>query len=644
MRLSTRAGALVLGTVGLGVAVLAVAGARTAAAPLAPLALLAAAVVLTELFQVSSDDGSIDPVDAHIFSCSSAVHLAAVMLLGPWPAALIAAFGVVLVDGLRGSAWRHMAFNASAFALAVVGGGFAFELLGGVPGRIDLPRDFLALAALPVAYTVVNAALVNSVIALESASWSWPEVLRIDGSSRTAEAGLGAATALVAIREPWGLVLFVPLVVAVYQAHARLAQLRRETARALETFANVVDERDPYTYRHSARVAEYVRQLGQRLGLRSSEVARLRWAGRLHDLGKIAVDAGVLRKPDRLDGVEWAAMHRHPRLSARLLRRFRFAADEARAVEYHHERFDGAGYYGIARHEVPLAAHFIVVADSYDAMTTDRPYRPRLSREEALSEIEGNAGTQFHPAVARAFVAMVRGRDPVEALAEAELAELRSLRLRRRQGPGSLVHHLSGRPDLIVVGGIVVGLAAAALGEPALGLVGLAGSLAGLTLRELRARRARRVAAAVRIGPGRTRAEAFEEVASRLAGVCDLRWAGLVAWEEAELGGAVAFDWGDSAAAPTDVALSSWLIREAESGDGLLRAAGAELGRSGTLVALPLRPHGPVEGFLVLAFPRSLPAHVEQGLRVGSTGLTLALAEPPAPVRPLRPNSAAAAS
>src|SRR2546428_2478809 len=188
----------------------------------------------------------------------------------------------------------------------------------------------------------------------------------------------------------------------------------------------------------------------------SPGAARLRWAGRLHDLGKIAVDAGVLRKPERLNQEEWAAMRRHPRLSARLLRRFRFASEEARAVEYHHERFDGGGYYGIERQEVPLAAHFIVVADSYDAMTTDRPYRSRLSREHALAQIEENAGTQFHPGVARAFVALQRGRDPVEALAAAELAELRALSLRRRPGLTSARRYLAGRPEILVVFGIVV--------------------------------------------------------------------------------------------------------------------------------------------------------------------------------------------
>ena len=102
----------------------------------------------------------------------------------------------------------------------------------------------------------------------------------------------------------------------------------------------------------------------------------------------------------------------HPRLSARLLQRFEFVSPQAQAVELHHERMDGRGYYGVGGDDLPLASHFLIVADSFDAMTTDRPYRAGLSHEAALMEIERNAGTQFHPAVAKAFVAVQRGVDP----------------------------------------------------------------------------------------------------------------------------------------------------------------------------------------------------------------------------------------
>src|SRR5207245_1355654 len=159
-------------------------------------------------------------------------------------------------------------------------------------------------------------------------------------------------------------------------------------------------ERDPSTYQHSIRVARSVDRLARSLGLPFSDIDRLRWAARLHDLGKVAVDASLLRKEGRLDGSEWAAMRRHPRLSARLMQRFEFAAGQARAVEFHHERYDGQGYYGIDGSALPLASHFLIVADSFDAMTTERSFRPALSREEAHAKTERNSGPQVPPPVA----------------------------------------------------------------------------------------------------------------------------------------------------------------------------------------------------------------------------------------------------
>src|SRR5205823_6006928 len=229
------------------------------------------------------------------------------------------------------------------------------------------------------------------------------------------EAALGAAIALFATDHPWNLVALAPLALIVHVAYTRLARVRRETLQALETFANIVDERDSSTYQHSIRVARSVDRLARSLGLPFSDIDRLRWRARPHDLGKVAVDAPLLRKEGRLDAAEWAAMRRHPRLSARLMQRFEFAAGQARAVEFHHERFDGQGYYGIGGDALPLASHFLIVADSFDAMTHDRPFRPALSREDALAELEQNSGTQFHPTVAKAFVAVERGQDPARA-------------------------------------------------------------------------------------------------------------------------------------------------------------------------------------------------------------------------------------
>jgi HD-GYP domain-containing protein (c-di-GMP phosphodiesterase class II) len=645
VRVALTARSLILATTTAGVGVVVAAATQAADVSLATVALLGAAVVLTELFQVPNDESSGDPDDAHHFSFSSAVHLAAVAIAGPWVAALVAAFGVLSVDKLRGSPWVRVLFNAAVFALAVAAGGLAFKVAGGVPGTLNFPADLAAIAALTVTYSLVNSVLVSAVVALTANRSPWRDIsdgVRAELPPRAAEAGLGIAAAFCALVEPWAVVPLLPLGYAVYQAHARLVQLRRETTRALETFANVVDERDSSTFNHSARVSDHVRSLAEWIGMRPGDVARLSWAGRLHDLGKIAVDSAVLRKPAGLDDDEWRAMRRHPRLSARLLRRFRFAAGPAQAVEYHHERFDGRGYYGISGDSpLTLAAHFIVVADSFDAMTSERPYRDRLSVASALEEIEQSIGTHFHPLVAKAFIALQRGLDPDEALSLDEQNQLRRLSLApRRRWVAPIVEHFRTTPASVSFAGIVIALAGLGFGRFEVAAAGALVAAGGLARHTIEGRRARRLAGRLRsvLEPGLTREQALERVSSSLAGAEGLRWAGIVEWSTDTLDGILVGEWGSHEARPGEPALVSWLVREADAGPAALVARGSELGREGTFVAVALE--GGLPGpYAVFAFPAGIAPHVESALRDGFDGFP---SQPPA--IPLRARALAAAS
>jgi hypothetical protein len=592
--------AFVGGTVALGAAAVAVAAVRGAAAPLGVVALLCAAAVVAEYFQAESGDTLVGE-GSHTFSFSSGVHLAAVVIAGPFAAAMAAAVGVLLVDGVARKSPTRILFNASVLALSSTGGGAVYILAGGDPGSFALPGDLLPLAAMALTYSVLNTVFVGIVVALSAGMKLWP-LLRAsalgDATSDLAEAGIGGVLAFFALANPWAIILLTPLAFTAYQAHARLAQLRRETAQALETFANVVDERDPYTYRHSESVADLVSELGEALQLPAAEVARLRLAGRLHDLGKISVDASVLRKPGALSDDEFEAMRRHPRLSARLLRRFRFAREEARAVEYHHERFDGTGYYGIDPAQLPLAAHFLIVADSFDAMTSDRPYRSGMPVEAALAEIERGAGTQFHPAIAKAFAALRRGGDPLAVLTATELAELRRPSLQPRS---QWLRVVNGQgPELAVLGGAVGMLLALAVSHPLLATVPALVALAGLVGLGATERRTRRLVDGLRgVVPAE---EPFEEASRFLAAETDARWIGLLSWRERDLEGSLEREWTASGPGPAETALKSWLLRDGESAGACLVEAGTELGSDGEHVAVRLTDDDALVGYLVLGF------------------------------------------
>jgi putative nucleotidyltransferase with HDIG domain len=181
----------------------------------------------------------------------------------------------------------------------------------------------------------------------------------------------------------------------------------------LSMLSRAIEARDPYIRGHSARVTALAEAVARRLGWGEERLASLRIGGPLHDIGKLAVADEVLRKEGRLDDDELAQIQEHPKIGARILLRIAALRDAIPYVLYHHERWDGTGYpSGKAGEEIPLEARVLAVADAFDAMTSDRPYRPALSHEDALAEVERCAGTQFDPRVARVFL---------ELFAEAEL-------------------------------------------------------------------------------------------------------------------------------------------------------------------------------------------------------------------------------
>lgn len=589
------------------------------AVSLGSLALVAAAVIAAELLHRRDDELGPDEASPERFSVASPIVAAAALVLGPWAALLAGAVGSLGVRRLSGDPWRESVVRAASLGGAAFAGGYAYVLAGSHTGSVVLPDDLLGLAVLGMVFSTVKT-LVHRLA-------NRATVIETDLLAAAAEVSLGAGLAIAAESNLWYAALLVPVLVLLERLHWRLIGLRREVAAALETFANIVDERDRSTHSHSQRVAESVRELAEALGLPRSDVRRLWWAGRLHDLGKVAVDAAVLAKPSRLNDDEWAAVRRAPRLSARLLQRFRFAAQQAKAVEYHRERLDGSGYYGARGSDIPLAAHFLIVADSFDAMTSSRPFRRRLTREEALTEIEENAGTQFHPAIAKAFVAVQRGLSPEEALTDEELGTIRDSSV---PSPiRSVGGDLRRRPELLIAFGTTVGLVGVGVELVELAVVGAVIAAVGGTM-WLRSRiRAHRLSAALEaaVADG-DRAAMFGRAIDAFEVSWPLEYAMLVAWEEDGAGGSVELQRGESNV--PDPELTSWLLREAESGRELIADDGSQLGRDGASLALPLRrENSALVGFLVLGGSGHPPPHVVSAARSSLDRLGLALASAP---------------
>ena len=163
--------------------------------------------------------------------------------------------------------------------------------------------------------------------------------------------------------------------------------------------------RDPDGHGHALRVTELALRIAAVLAVGERRIQAIRAGGPLHDIGKLELDRAILDKPGVLDPDELDEIRAHPELGARMLQGIRSLRAALDCVLHHHERWDGTGYpYGLGGHEIPLEARILAVADAYDAMTSDRPYRKARSPEEARAEVERCAGSQFDPQVAGAFL------------------------------------------------------------------------------------------------------------------------------------------------------------------------------------------------------------------------------------------------
>jgi putative nucleotidyltransferase with HDIG domain len=200
-------------------------------------------------------------------------------------------------------------------------------------------------------------------------------------------------------------------------------RLEESSLEAIESLNATVEAKDPDTAGHSLRVQRVAVAIGEQLGLEAQRLDALRFGALFHDIGKIAVPDAILVKPAKLDYWEYGRMKMHSAEGARIVGKLGRLRDTVPIIRHHHERWDGKGYPdGLAADDIPLEAAIVGLADSWDAMTTDRPYHRALTPQEALAEVRGGKGTQFSPVVVDAFLAAAAERPAEFGLGPVELA------------------------------------------------------------------------------------------------------------------------------------------------------------------------------------------------------------------------------
>jgi response regulator RpfG family c-di-GMP phosphodiesterase len=186
-------------------------------------------------------------------------------------------------------------------------------------------------------------------------------------------------------------------------------KIRQDLLNSVKALANALEAKDEYTSGHSSRVTDIAVAISEQMRLPQEDIERIRLAGQTHDIGKIGVQEGILRRPGRLTDEEFAHVQRHPAKGERILTPIIEDREVLAMVRHHHEKYDGTGYPdGLKGEEIPLGARILAVADAYDAMTSERPYRSALRDEQARAEIRRGRGSQFDPAVVDACIGLFR--------------------------------------------------------------------------------------------------------------------------------------------------------------------------------------------------------------------------------------------
>jgi|DewCreStandDraft_4_1066084.scaffolds.fasta_scaffold02488_12 putative nucleotidyltransferase with HDIG domain len=185
--------------------------------------------------------------------------------------------------------------------------------------------------------------------------------------------------------------------------------IKKDQISIIRALASTVDAKDHYTLGHSQKVSEFSVLISEELGLSEREIEIIKYAGLLHDIGKIAMPDDIIKKPSRFNEQDFEIAKKHPVIGAKIIKEIESLAPMVPIVLYHHERFDGKGYPdGLKGEDIPLGARIVHVADAYDTMVSARAYRDMLPPELAISELRKNAGTQFDPKVVDAFITSLR--------------------------------------------------------------------------------------------------------------------------------------------------------------------------------------------------------------------------------------------
>lgn len=344
-------------------------------------------------------------------SVSFALAFSAIILTDPLTAAIIMAFGVAFrfpyVDGrgrvhiLNNPIYKTV-FNISQYLINAGTAGIVYVFVNRLININIIFFNPLAGTAALIVYILLNTFFMSqlmSILLKENLSYIWKSNFFTMMINVVLVGLLGIVLAFAYNSYGIGglLLFFIPLLFARYSFKLYI-DMRKNYFDTMNVLVRAIEANDPYTSGHSQRVSTYSEAIAKQLGLPQGKIDTIKSASLLHDIGKIGIDKNILNKTGELEKDEFETIKSHPEIGATIIADLSYLANIADIIRHHHERDDGKGYPdGLCHDRIPLETSILTIADSFDAMTTNRPYRHSLSLDNALDEIKINAGTQFNP-------------------------------------------------------------------------------------------------------------------------------------------------------------------------------------------------------------------------------------------------------
>lgn len=369
------------------------------------------------------------------FSTTFAVTIASYILFGPLAAIIIVIIGhscrVLKANGV----YKHFfntplygkIFNYCTLTLSILAGNFTYIYTGGSVGHkglilnghfmnIEKNLPFITMFCLVDFFVdTFIISFLSSIMQKKNVLYVFLKNVRLALLNIVALLPFGLIVAITfeQFRYLGVLLVIAPIILARY-TFSLYIQAKSQYVQTVDTLMHAMEARDKYTEGHSQRVAQLATAIAKELKYNEWKVENLNMAALLHDVGKIGIDDNILNKPGKLTNEEFQAIKNHPEIGYNILKDIKNLEGILPIVRHHHERYDGKGYpAGKSAEELDLDIFIIQLADSIDAMVTDRPYRKSLTQEEVIDEIEKNAGTQFHPKVVEAYFNMLKKQKKV---------------------------------------------------------------------------------------------------------------------------------------------------------------------------------------------------------------------------------------